>query len=229
MNRQRLSGVLLGLLIAAAPAPAQGLVGTPPPGGVGTIGGGFGGGLGGGLGGIGGGLGGMCGLGGCCGMMGIGGGIAGIGGMHGFGCWGTGMSLQFYSDWTHFPGRSYYHRSFHFPTAIVLGSNPATVQELRVIHYPDRPHYFYYYDPQQKKYVGRYRPDASDNDCFALLSPKARKRSLAEIPEQAYGRWGPMPTLAALSGASTAFSPQLQRPPAGLPGHDLPPDEPLDK
>jgi hypothetical protein len=178
---------------------------------------------------------------GLCGIGGIGGCHGGIGGMIGIcglggccgGLMGCAQPTQFYSDWSRFPGRSYFHRSHHLLApnfSMVAGSTP----ELLVIYYPDRPHYFYYYDPQQKKYVGRYRPASKDTECFAVLAPAKRKRSLAEITESSFGKWGPMPALASLlspSGliAASTFPSQIQRPPDGLPGHNLPPDEPLDK
>jgi hypothetical protein len=210
--------MLLGLLLSgASPARAQGI------GGVAGISGSSG------MSGIGGisGMGG--GIGGCCGLGGIGG-FCGLGGIQGFGCCGGLVGyqqpVQFYTDWSRFPGRSFYHRSYHLGLANALGGT--TSAELLVIAYLDRLHYFYYYHPPQKKYVGRYRPDAKDQECFAVLPLAKRKRTLAEIAENAYERWGPMPALAALTTAGP-FPRVLQRPPAGLPGHNLPPDEPLDR
>jgi hypothetical protein len=190
---------------------------------------------------------GYLGAGGACGMYGIGGfgGCFGsfpcsFGGCFGSfpcsfgGCFGgiSGTPQQFYGAWNKFPLRSYYHRDLYV-------ANPFAYQSLTVIHYPDRPNYFYFYDPAQKKYVGRYRRGAKDQDCFAMLAPNFRKATLGEVAEKSFSKWGPMPAIAQLTAPAVASSaapmpalgtpPQLVRPPDTLPGHDLPPDEFLEK
>ena len=87
--------------------------------------------------------------------------------------------------------------------------------------------------------MGRYRRGAKDQDCFALLAPNFRKATLGEITEKSYSKWGPMPAMAQLTAPTVANAPppmatlgtppQLIRPPDTLPGHDLPPDEFLEK
>jgi hypothetical protein len=181
--------------------------------------------------------GGMCGggFGGMAGPCGIGGfgGFCGFGYGGGFGgcCGGfSGATThQLYTGWAKFPGHSYFHRDLFLMTSGGFGGNG--VQHFVLIHYPDRPHYFYFFDPATKQYIGRYRPGAKDADCFALVRPGERKRTLAETPEAAFQRWGPMPRAGVITGrtndGNVLSTLQLQRPPDPLPGHDLPPDEPL--
>jgi hypothetical protein len=169
-------------------------------------------------------------------------GFCGITGCLG-GCMGTfcGFSgqvpspQQFYGGWNKFPGKIYYHRDLYVTT----GFSPFVYTSLTVIYYPERPSYFYFYDPAQKKYVGRYKRGAKDPECFAMIPPNLRKATLGEVPEKSYARWGPMPAMVQLmappqpptgpSAAPGAGAPALVRPPDTLPGHDLPPDELLDK
>jgi hypothetical protein len=169
---------------------------------------------------------GASGFGGCCG-----------GNFSGFPCGGYfggfgAVPQQFYGAWNKFPGKTYYHRDLYV-------ASPFAYQSLTVIHYPDRPNYFYFYDPAQKKYVGRYRRGAKDQECFAPLPPNFRKATLGEVVEKSYSKWGPMPTMAQLTAppatgappsmATLGTPPQLVRPSDTLPGHDLPPDEILEK
>lgn len=170
---------------------------------------------------------GASGFGGCCGGN-FSGFPCNFGYFGGFGA----VPQQSYGAWNKFPGKTFYHRDLYV-------ANPFAFQSLTVIHYPDRPNYFYFYDPAQKKYVGRYRRGAKDQECFAPLPPNFRKATLGELAEKSYSKWGPMPALAQLTGPAVTnpsvptpalgAPPHLIRPPDTLPGHDLPPDEFLEK
>ena len=223
--RTAVIGAALGLLLAGGNA-AQ-----AQQGGLGIMGGGVVGGAakpapaaftgGGGFGSAPGGAfcGGFCGFGGMAGLCGFG----GLGGC--CGGFSGAATHQLYSGWAKFPGRSYFHRDLYLVTTGGFGGNG--VQHFALIHYPDRPHYFYFFDPATKHYFGRYRPAAKDDECFALVRPKERRRTLAETPEAAFQRWGPMPRVGVITGktgdGNILSTVQLQRPPDPLPGHDLPP------
>jgi hypothetical protein len=233
-----LSGLPPDLAAMVALAGAGGSSTKPPV--ASTPSGGFGTGFGGmcGIGGcFGTGFGGMCGIGGCFGT-GLGGmcGIGGCFGSHPGGCMGSlcGFSgfnptpQQFYTPWTKLPERRFYNRDLQVVSGFI------GFQNLTVIYYPERPSVFYFYDPIQKKYVGRYRRGAKETECFALIVPKDRRATLGEIPEKSYMKWSAMPSYSQLTAPPNVApgppaQPQLIRPPDALPGHDLPADELLDK
>src|SRR5262249_46291804 len=139
---------------------------------------------------------GFAGMSGCYGMIGY----CGFGGCFGgpicmgfmYGCFGSFPSLtQTYSKWTPSPSKAYYYRVLTVQTP---APNDLTF-EFVLVHYPDRPKFLYYYDPVEKKYVGRYRPGARQEDCFHLVSPNYRKSNLADIPESSFRSIGGMPVL----------------------------------
>jgi len=207
------------------------------------------------------GMGGMIGMGGCCGgIMGMSGMVGGMGncypgGLCGFsgycgfcgftGCWGIspfyygypyyGLNAlptppQAYSKWIPSPSKTYYHRTL----TIQIAAPSATTLEFVLVHYPERPKFFYFYDPVEKKYLGRYRVGAGPGDCFSLLEFEERRTNLKDIPESAYQNPGSMPMMPAVIYArpGTSIDPNLQnltllRPPEGVPDGllGLPPEE----
>jgi hypothetical protein len=240
-------------------AGALGMVGsTPAPSGVppgGFVGGAFMGGTPGtvppGFGGVMGmsgytGFGGMCGHIGFFGMSGCCGGFpchcfnncpTTFGGCFG-GCFGGfgGLPTQTYSRWAASPTKAFYFRHMHVTN--VSGSD--SVFEVVLVHYPERPKHFYYYDPAAKVYVGRYVVGAKSDACFSLLGPSDRKAELKSIREAAFRSAGPMPSLAKLilpktpaftSAVAAVQNVALTRPPEGIPDAllGLPAEEELGK
>lgn len=101
-------------------------------------------------------------------------------------------STQFYSKWQPSPSKSYYYRVLQIQT-------PAPTErsfEFVLVHYPDRPKMFYFFDPVEKTYLGRFKLRSSTEKCFELLSASDRNASLNEIKETAYRPIGGMPSLA---------------------------------
>lgn len=178
-----------------------------------------------------------CNIGGCCGFGGCFGGLPcqfGGGCFGGFqcqfgGCFGS-QPTQTYSQWSHSPGRSYFYRTLHIKTP---APNESTI-EFIMVHQPDRPKHYYFFDPVDKKYFGRYMLGAKTEQCFALLSVSDRKINLKDIPDSAYRTIAAMPTMPQIirPRPGTTVDPSLQnvklmRPPEVIPDQllGLPPEE----
>jgi len=187
------------------------------------------------------GYGGYCGFGGCCGGMPCNfGGCMGcfpcgmMGGCMGGAFYGLGPT-QTYAKWSDSPGKAYYYRTLQI-TPSALAPNDKT-HEFIVVYYPERPKYFYYFEPVAKAYVGRYVLGSKGENCFSLLNPADRKANLKSIPENAFRGPGTMPTLPQLVNmkSPSIIEPgpwqtlRLNRPPESVPNEllGLPPDEEL--
>ncbi|HZZ80691.1 MAG TPA: hypothetical protein VFE62_19470 [Gemmataceae bacterium] len=187
-----------------------------------------------GMGGMGG-MQGLIGMGGCCGGMFTGYqcnpygfcNFGGCGGGFGFN-W---MPTQSYSSWSPSPAKTYYYRTL---TVHTPPPNEA-VLEFVLVYHPDRPKYFYYYDPVDKKFLGRYTIGAKPEQCFSLLSWNSRKASLKEIGDPGMALAGPMPDFKHIirPRPGTKLEPALQnlklmRPPESIPDWllGLPAEEP---
>jgi hypothetical protein len=168
-----------------------------------------------------------CSFGGCMGMIGMCGGC-GIGG-----CFGSiaFQPSQSYSSWNASPGRSYYYRTLTVHTPPPSES----ALEFILVYHPERPRYFYYYDPVERKFFGRYSVGIKPEQCFSLLSPNLRKASLKDVADLGYGVAGPMPTIPQIirPRPGTTIDAMLQntklmRPPESLPNEQLglPAEEP---
>jgi hypothetical protein len=189
-----------------------------------------------------------CMLGGCfggfpCNFSGCFGGVPGsfggcCGGMPGFttpmvGGFG-GAPIQSYTKWTPSPGRLYYFRTLTIQTS----APNETALEFILVHYPERAKLFYFYDPVDKKYFGRYRLASSATNCFDLIPFADRKSNLKDIPEPAFRSVAGMPALPQVirGRPGTTVDPALQnlkllRPPESIPDDlmGLPPEESLQK
>src|SRR5262249_30566615 len=88
----------------------------------------------------------------------------------------------------------------------------------RCIYYPAQPKYVYYYNPVSKKYWGRFDVDAAG---YSLLEEKDRAALLADVPESAFPKPGPMP---AIPGSKDG--PAMDRPPKELPEYRPPSSKP---
>lgn len=243
MRRMRIgAGILLALLAVSAEARATfggaGFGGgAPAPGGAGQSRPAAAGGMTGFAGACGpSGFAGMSGFSGCfggpnmCGFSGCLGGPYCYGSMSG--CFGSfAVATQTYSKWAPSPGKAYYHRTL----TIQMPPPNEAILEFVLVHYPDRPKFFYYYDPVEKKYFGRYRTGATPTDCFHVLGFADRKPSLKDIKDSAFRSTGGMPimkyVLQPKSGVSVDAALQnlkLLRPPESIPDEllGLPPEEP---
>jgi hypothetical protein len=182
---------------------------------------------------------GCCGLGGCGAMMGMCGfnGMTGCcGGMMGMGCCGVFPTAptQAYSKWTPSPGMLYSYRTLN------IQNTPPHDRSLEfiLVHYPERPKFFFYYDPVEKSYFGRYRLGAGAADSFSLLGFADRKANLKDIPESAYRSTGAMPAVPQVIRARPGTTVdaalrnlRLLRPPESMPDEllGLPPEEKLNE
>jgi hypothetical protein len=107
--------------------------------------------------------------------------------------------------------------------------------EFILVHYPERSKLFYFYDPVERKYFGRYRIGAGSTDCFNLLGFVDRKANLKDIPDSAYRSTGGMPQVGQVIRARPGTTVdaaleklKLLRPPESVPDQllGLPPEEP---
>jgi hypothetical protein len=114
---------------------------------------------------------------------------------------------QFYSAWRRAPRRGFFYRIHSFrPRATV-----AVYSHHYVIYHPNRPRYFYYYNPVQRRYWGRCEIGQAGEGRYSLLAECDRRENLADIPESAFPPPGPMPFI---PGADEL---RLEFPPADLP------------
>jgi hypothetical protein len=141
------------------------------------------------------------------------------------------MPTQAYSRWAPSPNKAYYHRTLTIQTP----APNETAFEFVMVHYPDRPKFFYYYDPVDKKYFGRYRLGAPPTESFQVLQFNDRKASLSDIKDSAYRNTSGMPpfSLIVRPKQGTTLDATLQnlkllRPPETVPDAllGLPPEEP---
>jgi hypothetical protein len=159
--------------------------------------------------------GGFCGFGGCCGGFGV----------------QFPQPTQSYSGWSPSPAKTYYYRTLILHT---LPPNEATL-EFVLVHHPERPKAFYYYDPVDKKFFGRYNIGAKPEQCFNLIPWSSRKGSLKDISDASAPFAGPMPDFKHIirPRPGTTLDPALQnlklmRPPESIPDLllGLPAEEP---
>jgi hypothetical protein len=109
---------------------------------------------------------------------------------------------QVYSDWCQ-NGGYYYCTYYCQPKA---GGDYSCH---RCIYYPAQPKYVYYYNPVSKKYWGRFDVDAAG---YSLLEEKDRAALLADVPDSAFPKPGPMPMI-----PGSKDGPAMDRPPKELP------------
>ena len=119
---------------------------------------------------------------------------------------------QYYSGWHKSPTQSYHYRVYYYkPTPTYTG-----YRHHYVIHHPQRPSHYYFYNPVKRAYWGRCPVESSGQPQYSLLAEKDRKANLDEIGESAFPKPGPMPQVPDAEGLT------LDLPPA-----DLPVTEPL--
>jgi hypothetical protein len=92
----------------------------------------------------------------------------------------------YYSGYSYYPSRGYYASYYYYKPYRTY----PTYHYHYCVYYPRYPRYVYYYNPYRKVYWGRYDLDAQG---YSLLEEKDRKEKLADIPDSAFPKPGPMP------------------------------------
>jgi len=92
----------------------------------------------------------------------------------------------YYSGYTYYPSRSYYASYYYYKPYRTY----PTYHYHYCVYYPRYPRYVYYYNPYRKVYWGRYDLDAQG---YSLLEEQDRRERLADIPDSAFPKPGPMP------------------------------------
>src|SRR6266851_2861431 len=64
-----------------------------------------------------------------------------------------------------------------------------------VIYFPQRPDYYYFYNPYTKRYWGRCPVKHDGKAAYALLKESDRRETLADIPGSAFPKPGAMPAV----------------------------------
>jgi len=99
---------------------------------------------------------------------------------------------QYYdTSWTYSPSYNYYYVNYYYLPATTY----TTYQYHYCIYYPSNPSYIYYYNPTTQAYWGRYKIGSKGDERYSKLAEKDRKKELKEIPEEAFPKPGPMPTI----------------------------------
>ena len=123
---------------------------------------------------------------------------------------------QYYGDW-HKSTSGYAYRAYYYKPTPQYGG----YHHHYVIHHPDYPEHNYYYSPYTKKYWGRCPARYGDQPVYSLLAEKDRHGNLAQIPESAFPKPGPVPAIPESKDGVRLDLPPDDLPPGELPG-DLP-------
>jgi hypothetical protein len=126
---------------------------------------------------------------------------------------------QYYSGWSYYPSRSYYYSYYYYKPYPTYPSYSYHY----CIYYPSQPRYVYYYNPYSKVYWGRFDTQGKEGEQYSMLAEKDRKEQLKDIPETAFPKPGPMPTIPDAKD-NAAIEPPPKDLPKGEP-KDLPKDE----
>jgi hypothetical protein len=116
-------------------------------------------------------------------------------------------SRQSFGDWhSHSQGFSY--RPYYYKP------NPEFVgfKHHYVIHYQAQPQFNYFYNPYNKQFWGRCPVATEGKPSYSLLAAKDRNGDINKIPESAFPKPGPMPSIPESTDGAT-----LDLPPDDLP------------
>src|ERR1051326_1500222 len=94
---------------------------------------------------------------------------------------------QFYSKYWQKEG-GYYYKNYYYKTT----PNAKSYRYHRVIYYPSRPRYYYYYNPYSGKYWGRWDCSARG---YSRLKPADQRGRITAIDEDAFPNPGAMPMI----------------------------------
>lgn len=126
---------------------------------------------------------------------------------------------QYYSGWRRHSSYSYYYRYYYYqPTYSYSG-----YKYHYVIYYPSTPRYYYYYNPYNGNYWGRFDTQGKPGEQYSLLAEKDRKDTLSAIPEAAFPKPAAMPNI-----PEAKENVAIEPPPVDSPGEEsknLPKDE----
>jgi len=111
---------------------------------------------------------------------------------------------QFYLPYWQKKG-GYYYRHYYFKPS----AEAPNYRYHHLVYYPTHPGHYYFYNPYQGRYWGRYDVVAKG---FSVLKEADRRDRIADIPAGAFPKPGPMPEVP----ESTDRTP-IEPPPPGLP------------
>ena len=117
---------------------------------------------------------------------------------------------QYYSGWRRYPQRDYYYRTYYYKPSTTY----AGYRHHYVIYTPQRPRYFYYYNPYRKVYWGRSPVACEGKPLYSMLAEADRRATLEEIPEKAFPKPAALPPL---PESDPKEGVQLDLPPDDLP------------
>lgn len=125
---------------------------------------------------------------------------------------------QYYSSWHQSPSKYYYRTYYYKPTP-----SYHTYHHHYAVYNPTYKSHYYYYNPYKKQYWGRCPTTYSstsynENSVYSLLAEGDRKDTIGAIPETAFPKPGPMPTI---PEAAPGDNTRVELPPDDLPA-DLP-------
>lgn len=119
---------------------------------------------------------------------------------------------QVYGKWKE--GNHYFYRTYNFkPTPT------SDYQQHIVICYKTDRRYYYFYNPESKKFWGRCEVVQPECPTYAMLAEEDRKGNLKDIPDSAFPKPTTPPTLGEVAGLEKIGAVRDER-------LQLPPDEP---
>ena len=121
---------------------------------------------------------------------------------------GYGERQYYDTTWSYSQSYNYYYVYYYYRPVVTY----TTYEYHYCIYYPSQPSYVYYYNPTTQVYWGRYKVGSKGDERYSILAEKDRKKDLKDIPEEAFPKPGPMPTIpGAKDGAA------IEPPPENLP------------
>jgi hypothetical protein len=98
---------------------------------------------------------------------------------------------QYYSGWRKHNVHAYHYRFYYYkPTPTYSG-----YKHHYVIYFPTRPRHCYFYNPYKRGYWGRCPIDHGGQPMYSMLAEADRKQNVADIPEAAFPKPGPVPSI----------------------------------
>lgn len=117
---------------------------------------------------------------------------------------------QYYGGWNYHSGKQYHYRYYYYkPTPTYAG-----YKHHYVIYHPKRPDHYYFYNPHKKQYWGRCPTQTYGQPQYSMLAEEDRKANLDAIPEKAFPKPGPLPSIPETENEKT---PPTLDPPPGNP------------
>ena len=118
---------------------------------------------------------------------------------------------QYYSGWQRNTRTNYYYRQLYYkPSPSYVG-----YRHHYVVYFPQRPKYYYFYNPYKKVFWGRCPVDTAGEGAYSMLAEADRKADIKDIPESAFPKPAAMPAL-----PESTDDEKLDLPPDDLPPVD---------